>query len=55
MKTNHISNLSKSLLALALLALVAGKLAAQINTASEQQAPHASIPGESTSSGGESF
>ena len=55
MKTNQLTRLSKTLLAIALLSLVFGKAAAQINRSTEHQTLHATIPGECVSDGGETF
>jgi hypothetical protein len=55
MKTNHVTKLSKTLLAFAFIVLLYGKATAQVDQTLEHQAPHATIPGECTSEGGESF
>ena len=55
MKTNHLTKLVKALLALTLLTLGFGKATAQVNLTFAHQTLHATVPGEGSSDGGETF
>jgi hypothetical protein len=62
MKSNHFTKTAKAFLAISLLALCVGQVAAQVDLVSNQQPAnnaqgrvHATIPGESIGGPGESF